>query len=192
MVLYTCLFICLITTQLDNAFRSVGTLHARQQGQKYLNGVKQSCSQSTTSNFDRGLVRVHPEERVIRDGLGRHTMHATKVVFIAIEHFLFFSQVVKKGSFGDLLMGRDLKALRIDIPLLLARSRGRRLHSPVPHRAQGQYRHLVRHRGRCGGRRSLDVEAMSRGGLWLQGLDNLLAKFLGDIEIARWRGFARG
>ena len=138
-VLYTCLLICLITTQLDNALRSVGTLHARQQGQKYLNGVQKSCSQSTTSNFDRGLVRVHPEERVIRDGLGRHTMHATKVVFIIIEHLLLFNQVVKKGSFGDLLMGRDLKALRIDIPLLLARSRGRRFHFPVPHRAQGQY-----------------------------------------------------
>ena len=38
----------------------------------------------------------------------------------------------------------------------------------------------------------IELEAMSRGGPWLQGLDNLLAKFLGDIRIARWRGFARG
>ena len=47
--------------------------------------------------FDRELVRVHLEERLIRDGLGRQTMHATKVVFIIIEHFLFVNQVVKKG-----------------------------------------------------------------------------------------------
>ena len=47
--------------------------------------------------FDRELVRVHPEKHVIRDGLGRHTRHATKVVFNIIEHFLFVNLVVKTG-----------------------------------------------------------------------------------------------
>ncbi len=50
-------------------------------GQDLVDGMSEGsvcASESTTSrNFDRGLVRVHPEDSVTHNGLGRDSMHAT-------------------------------------------------------------------------------------------------------------------